>query len=93
MVFKGLKPENYNIIKDTLIKQKKISLIDPPKIRDEKIAKAQLQHILIAKLQIDPETYKSMGVNEIFRNEKGDITVNFIDPANVGLIYSLIHKI
>ena len=55
--------------------------------RESKVSKSSLSHILSVKLKIEPEIYNKITIKEIYRNENGDIIVQFINTANVGYIF------
>ena len=62
-------------------------------MKEAKITKTLLSHILTTKLGIDKETYQKMRIKEVFKTDKDEIIVQFSDPENVGYIYSLTPKL
>ena len=76
-----------------MLQQKKISPLDSTKHKNSKVAKTLLIHILQTKLKIDNETMSKMLYKEIFKNDKGDLIVQFNNVNHVGYIYSQINNI
>ena len=81
------------LLKQSLLYKKHILKTDSPKLKEAKITKTLLSHILTTKLGIDKETYQKMRIKEVFKTDKDEIIVQFSDPENVGYIYSLTPKL
>ena len=88
LVFKGITKETYNIIQAKLYQQKRLNALDPIKKREAMVSKSVIAHILTTRLKINAETFNKISLKDIFKNENGDLIVQFANTSNVGFIYS-----
>ena len=93
LVFKGIKTEVFNKFQAKLLQSKVVNMLQSKTIRESKVSKSIISHILSVKLKIEPEIYNKIVVKEIYRNESGDIIVQFINNANVGYIFSVMKNL
>ena len=90
IVIRGHSEETFKRFEAQLYKNKTISKLDDPKLKDVKVTKHLFAHTVMTKLDIPIEVFNSMIVNDIYKNEKCNIIVNFKDHSSVVYIYSLI---
>ena len=66
---------------------------DGPKVKEDKLIRAMVAHIMINKLQINAEDWKQITFTEIYKNKEGGIILNFDQANNVGFIYSKVSNL
>ena len=72
-----------------MLQRKRVNMLESKLIREAKVSKSILSNILIDKLKIEQDIYNKLSIKEIYRNEKGDIIVQFSNITNVGYIFSV----